>query len=82
MTEEQQAKIEIENENDEVEDVKPVNDKIDKKSSRLTINRKKVSELTEAEKQQLIADAQNGFESQYYTFKLFKNGKCKINTSS
>ena len=76
MTEEQ-TKIEIENEdNDETSNVKQVDKP---KSNRLTINRKKVSELTEAEKQQLIADAQNGFDNQYYTVKLFKNGKCKIN---
>ena len=77
MTEEQ-TKIEIENE--ETEEVKP-NTEPPKPtpSNRLTINRKKVAELTEAEKQQLIADAQNGFENQYYTVKLFKNGKCKIN---
>ena len=75
MTEEQ-TKIEIENENDE-ETKEPL--KESSKSNRLTINRKKVSELTEAEKQQLIADAQNGFDNQYYAVKLFKNGKCKIN---
>jgi len=78
---EAQTKIEIEDENDaneqeEQNNVKPTNDK---SKQRLTINRKKVAELTEAEKQQLIADAQNGFDNQYYTVKLFKNGKCKIN---
>ena len=76
---EEQTKIEIENEDNETETEEPKTsaENVDKK--RLTINRKKVAELTEAEKQQLIADAQNGFENQYYTVKLFKNGKCKIN---
>ena len=77
MTEEQ-TKIEIENENEETIETKEQLPK-PTPSNRLTINRKKVAELTEAEKQQLIADAQNGFENQYYTVKLFKNGKCKIN---
>ena len=76
---EKDTKIEFENEDNEIEteEPKPKAENVDKK--RLTINRKKVAELTEAEKQQLIADAQNGFENQYYTLKLFKNGKCKIN---
>jgi len=78
MTEEQ-TKIEIENEDNDETETKEQPLKESSKSNRLTINRKKVSELTEAEKQQLIADAQNGFDNQYYTVKLFKNGKCKIN---
>lgn len=78
MTEEQ-TKIEIENEDNDETETKEQHLKESFKSNRLTINRKKVSELTEAEKQQLIADAQNGFDNQYYTVKLFKNGKCKIN---
>lgn len=76
MTEQQTTTIEIENEdNEQPEEPKTIEKP---KSNRLTIQRKKVSELTEEEKQQLISDAQNGFDNQFYSVKLFKNGKCKI----
>lgn len=76
MTEQQQTTtIEIENEDEQPEQPKSVDKP---KSNRLNIQRKKVSELSEEEKQQLILDAQNGFDNQFYSVKLFKNGKCKI----
>lgn len=43
-----------------------------------TIPRKRIEELTEIERAQLIAEAQQGKENEYYHVKLFKNGKTKI----
>ena len=75
MADQQITTIEIENEDDE--QPKPA-EAPKGTTKRLTIPRKKVSELTEEEKQQLISDAQNGLDNQFYSVKLFKNGKCRI----
>ena len=48
------------------------------KPQRITITRKKVSDLTEAERNQLIADAHNGIENDYFNVKLCKNGSTRI----
>ena len=45
---------------------------------RLTIARKKITELTSEEQQQLISDAQNGIDNPFYGVKFFKNGKTRI----
>ena len=75
----QKVKIEIEDENETKEDneesIKP--NEVSKSS--LTIPRKKVDELTEQERSQLIADARNGKENEFYSVKFFKNGNTHIN---
>ena len=73
--------IEIENENEDENE--EVNEKEKIKTTKLnpervTITRKKVSELTEKERNQLIQDAQKGLENDYYTVKMFKNGSTRI----
>lgn len=82
-----QIEIEDENENENEEnevlseaksnEIKPQIE-VSKEQSKLKIARKKVDELTEQEKAQLISDAQHGKENEYYHVKLFKNGKTKI----
>ena len=78
------AEIEIENEDDEEEEPKSSSKSKSKPSKskqqpeRLTITRKKVSELTEAERNQLIADAQQGIDNDFFSVKLFKNGATRI----
>ena len=48
------------------------------KHDRLTITRKKVSELSDAERNQLIKDAQNGIENDFFDVRLCKNGSTRI----
>ena len=82
------ATIEIDNEDNNDNN----NDNIEKKENkevnevgstkcelkRLTITRKKIADLTENERNQLIKDAQNGLENDYYTVKMCKNGSTRI----
>lgn len=70
----QPVKIEVEDENDESIEVKAEEPKTEK----LTIQRKKVSELTDKERAQLIEDARNGVENEFFGVKLFKNGNSRI----
>jgi len=46
--------------------------------AKIVIPRKKPSELTEQERAQLVADAQQGIDNEFYTVKLFKNGSTRI----
>ena len=68
----------------EVEDSDNQNDSVSKANttstvpSRINITRKKVSELTEAERNQLIQDAQNNIENPFFNVKMFKNGSTRI----
>ena len=74
------VQIEIEDDN-ETKDENEIKDSDEKKTTvepKLKIARKKVDELTEQEKAQLISDAQKGKEHEFYHVKLFKNGKTRI----
>ena len=70
----QPVSIEIEDENEEsiVVPAQP------ETKSKLTIPRKKVSELNDAERLQLISDAKQGIENEFFGVKLFKNGNSRI----
>ena len=76
------VQIEIEDENEtKDESIKPSEVSQSRPTEGLNavkIARKKVDELTEQERSQLITDAQNGKENEFYSVKLFKNGKTKI----
>ena len=79
----QEGKIEIENENDETEEVKSEEIKSDEpknevSTSKLTITKKKVSELNDKERAQLIEDAKNGIENDFFNVKFNKNGTTRI----
>lgn len=87
-----EAKIEIENENDETEEVKSEEIKSDEVKNevstskltgaepevRRTITKKKVSELNDKERAQLIEDAKNGIENDFFNVKFNKNGTPRI----
>ena len=66
-----QAEIEIEGDNENEPEV-------EEKPKRLTITKKKTNELSEAEKKQLIEDARNGIENEYFQVKPTKTGKPRI----
>ena len=74
------VQIEIEDDN-EIKDENEIKESDEKKTTvepKLKIARKKVDELTEQERAQLISDAQKGKEHEFYSVKLFKNGKTRI----
>ena len=74
------VQIEIEDDN-EIKDENEIKGSDEKKTTvepKLKIARKKVDELTEQERAQLISDAQKGKEDEFYSVKLFKNGKTRI----
>ena len=70
----QPVSIEVEDENEESVDVPAQPEP----KSKLTIQRKKVSELNDAERLQLINDAKQGIENEIFGVKLFKNGNSRI----
>ena len=78
------AKVEIEaedainNDEDEQIPIKTTKSKNKLNTDRLTITRKKVSDLTEAERNQLITDAQQGIDNDFFQVKLCKNGSTRI----
>ena len=72
-----QIEIEDENENDEAEEVRPIKE-VQQTKPQIIVPRKRINELTEEEKTQLIADAKNGIESEFYNVKFFKNGNTHI----
>ena len=78
--EQQQQAVTIEVEDDNVKD-NNIPESIPNNSTvqtHINIPRKKVTELTEAERNQLVSDAQAGVENPFYQVKLFKNGKTRI----
>lgn len=74
MTDTQPVQIEYEDENQPEESVEVKA----QPETKLTIGKKKVSELSEQEKLQLVADAKNGIENEFFSVKLFKNGNSRI----
>ena len=78
----QNVQIEIENENEgdeETIEIKPTQPKEEQPPpQKQSITRKPINELTQDEKNQLIADAKNGIENQFYNVKFFKNGNTHI----
>ena len=82
MTEQNIEPVTIEVE-DESQQLKPSTDEPKQEPSKPTpaktlIPRKKIPELTEAERQQLISEAQHGYDNPYYQVKFFKNGSSRI----
>ena len=71
--------FEIENDNDETESIEVKSDEVNAKLIKSPVPQKKVSELTEDEKKQLIEEAKQGIENEFYKVKLFKNGNAHIN---
>ena len=80
---EKQAEVEIEVENDDDEDneeqteTKPAK-KDNQQQQRINITKKKTKELTEAEKKQILEDARNGVENEFFQVKATKTGKPRI----
>ena len=74
MSELGESPIEIE-QDEEVEELKTTKVPKSPKTDRLTILRKKVSDLTEAERKQIIGDAQQGLDNDYYTVRLYHSRK-------
>ena len=75
----QNVQIEIENENEDNEEtieIKPTQP--EQPPQKQTITRKPINELTQDEKNQLIADAKNGIQNEFYNVKFFKNGNTHI----
>ena len=79
---EPKAEIEIEQDDDtEEEESKPKSNKSPVKNSkpeRLVISKKKVKDLSDAEREQLIKDAADGLENDYFEVKKCKNGSTRI----
>ena len=72
-----ETKIEIEDDDEENEESKPEESKSEEKP-KLVINKKKVSELNDGEKAQLIEDAKQGIENDFFNVKFNKNGTTRI----
>lgn len=80
MSEQAQIEIETDDNNDTSPEpqTQPPAPKPQPTASRLNITRKKVNDLTEAERAQLIREAQEGIENDFFQVKLFKNGSTRI----
>ena len=76
----QNVQIEIEDENEDNTETIEVKAPIEqsKEQPKPSIPRKRITELTEDEKQQLIANAKNGIENENYNVRFFKNGNTHI----
>ena len=80
MSESENVPIEIENENEDNEEsieIKPEQPK-EQTPQKQIIPRKSINDLTTEERKQLIADAKNGIQNEYYNVKFFKNGNTHI----
>lgn len=81
MSDKAEIEIEQESDNAEEEEPKPKSKKSivkDSKPERLTITKKKVKDLSDAERKQLIDDAQNNIENDFFEVKRCKNGSSRI----
>lgn len=76
----QNVQIEIEDENDDNEESIEVKAPAEspKEVPKPSIPRKRITDLTEDEKQQLIANAKNGIDNENYNVRFFKNGNTHI----
>ena len=80
ISNDKEAVIEVEEDSSDNEPpLKPANKSQDNsKPNRLTIVKKKVSDLTAEERAQLIKDADEGLENDYFNVKRCKNGSTRI----
>ena len=76
----QNVQIEIEDENEDNEESIEVKAPLESPAQqpKPSIPRKRITELTEDEKQQLIANAKNGIDNENYNVRFFKNGNTHI----
>ena len=82
MTESESVKIEIENDNAPEFEEQTTSASLQESSEvpaiKTVVPQKKVSELSEDEKNILIDEAKQGIENEFYKVKLFKNGNAHI----
>ena len=76
-----EIEIEVEDDNDDEKEEKEENEVLSDakvKPKRINITKKKTKELTEDEKKQILEDARNGIENEFFEVKSTKTGKPRI----